>query len=100
MDLVSKVVVVAAVLGILWLVFQPRYVFLVRIQQGVPRLARGKLTGAFLYEVGLACAEFRVVRGWIGGVARGRRTALAFSRGFPAPCQQRLRNLWAVHGFS
>lgn len=98
MELIPKLVVIALVIGALWVALQPRYVFLVRLKDGVPRVSKGKVTPAFLQQLGQACAELGVSRGWVGGVQRGRRVALAFSRSIPPPCQQRLRNLWVVQG--
>jgi Protein of unknown function (DUF3634) len=97
-DLVTKLVVVALCAGALWWAIQPRYLFVVRVTGGVPRVARGKVTAAFLQQLGQACAEGGVSQGWVGGVQRGRRLALAFSRSIPPPCQQRLRNLWLLQG--
>jgi hypothetical protein len=97
-ELLAKLLVVALVLGALWWAIQPRYTFIVRIENGVPRAAKGQVTAAFLQQVSQACAELALSRGWIGGVQRGRRLALAFSRNIPPSCQQRLRNVWALHG--
>jgi hypothetical protein len=96
-DLVGKLVLVALAVGAVWWMLQPRYVFVVRIAGGVPRATSGKVTAAFLEEIGEACAEYKVSRGWIGGVPRGRQVTLTFSRGMPPSCRQRLRNLWAMH---
>jgi hypothetical protein len=96
MHLAAKLLVIALMAGALWWLVQPRYVFLVRVRHGVPRLTRGKLTGVFLQELGQACAESTVRRGWIAGVHRGWRVRLEFSRSIPAPCRQRLRNLWVL----
>jgi hypothetical protein len=98
MELIFKVVVVGLVIGALWWAFQPRYTFVVRIEKGVPRLTKGKVTATFLQEVGQACAEGGIVTGWVGGVRRGRQVTLACSRRIPVPSQQRLRNLWMLHG--
>lgn len=95
-DLVVNVVVLALVVGGLWLAIQPRYVFVVRIEGGTARVSKGKVTPAFLAEIGRACDEFGTARGWVGGVQRGKRVALAFSRNIPHPCRQRLRNLWIL----
>ena len=97
-DLAVKLIVVALVIGGIWWALQPRYVFVIRIKDGGARLARGKVTSTFLEQVGHACAESGVSRGWVGGVWRGKRLALAFSRNIPPGCQQRLRNLWALQG--
>jgi hypothetical protein len=98
MDLTLKLVVVALVIGALWWGFQPRYAFVVRIETGLLRVTRGKVTTAFLEALGRACSEVGVSDGWVGGVHRGQRVTLAFSRGIPVACQQRLRNLWILHG--
>jgi Protein of unknown function (DUF3634) len=97
-DILFKLLVLALVVAALWWAFQPRYAFVIRIEGGVPRVARGKVTAAFLQNVGQACAELGVSRGWVGGVLRGRQVMLAFSRNIPQPCQQRLRNIWGLSG--
>jgi hypothetical protein len=98
METVGSLAVVALLAGAVWWVIQPRYAFMIRIEDGVPRLETGKVTAAFLQEVGQVCPEQGVSEGWIGGVQRGQRTSLAFSRNIPLPCQQRLRNLWVLQG--
>jgi hypothetical protein len=97
MDLLIKCVVFAIVLAVGWSVLQPRYVFLVKIADGAPRLSKGKVTSAFLSELDDACARHGVVRGWVGGVHRGRLVALTFSRNLPNECRQQLRNTWMFH---
>jgi Protein of unknown function (DUF3634) len=98
LELVGKIVFVALVAGALWLALQPRYVFVVRIDNGRVRVARGKATAAFLQRVGEVCGQAGVTRGWVGGVRREKRIALLFSRNFPPAAQQQLRNYWAMHG--
>jgi hypothetical protein len=98
MDIAFKVALVAAVAVLTWWALQPRYAFVVSIAGGVPRVSRGKVTAGFLQEVERACAEAGVTDGWFGGVRRGRQTALTFSRSIPPHTQQRLRNLWGLHG--
>ena len=98
MELLAKLVLVVLAVGAVWWLVQPRYTFVVRIDGGVPRVTNGQVTAAFLQELGRACGEFAVCRGWVGGVRRGGRTALAFSRNLPQPCRQRVRNLWELHG--
>jgi hypothetical protein len=96
-ELFTKLIIVAGALAVAWMALQPRYVFLVRVEQGRPRLARGRVTPQFLHLVGETCASFDVARGWVGGSPRGKQIALHFSRGIPPQCRQRLRNLWAIH---
>jgi hypothetical protein len=95
-ELAGKLVLVALAVATVWWIIQPRYIFIVRIAQGVPRATKGKVTAAFLHQIDQACSEYKVSRGWVGGVPRGRQIALAFSRGMPPPCRQRIRNLWAM----
>jgi hypothetical protein len=97
LESVPNLIVFAIVAGALWWALQPRYAFVVHLDGGVPRVTKGRVTAAFLKEVGLACGEAGVARGWVGGVQRGRRLALRFSRSIPPQCRQRLRNVWALH---
>ena len=91
---------VAVVLAVLvWRAHQPPCAFLVRITGGIPRVARGRVTPEFLREIGAACRLHGVSRGAVRGLVRGHRIALAFSGGFPRPCQQQLRNVWAQSGW-
>jgi hypothetical protein len=94
--LFEKLVLFALVAGLLWLALQPRYVFVVRIETGGPRVTKGKVTAAFLDEIAQTCIELGVYSGWVAGVRRGRHIRLAFSRHIPPACRQRLRNLWAL----
>jgi hypothetical protein len=93
-----KALVIAIAAWVVWSILQSRYVFEIRIKGGQPRVRRGKVTPAFLVLVAEACQTDGVARGWIGGVQRGRRTALRFSCEFPPGLQQRLRNAWQAAG--
>jgi hypothetical protein len=97
MELYGQLIMVGLVLGVLWLAFQPRYVFVVRIRNRLPRVAKGKVTPAFLQGVAEACGACGVRRGWVGGVGHGQRITLRFARGTPASFRQRVRNLWSLH---
>jgi hypothetical protein len=89
-----QLLVLAAVAAAAWVAWWRRYTFMVQLQDGVPRVTQGRVTTAFLQELRLACDECGVTRGWVGGLRRGKRLDLVFSRSFPPYCQQRLRNLW------
>jgi hypothetical protein len=97
MDLLFSLCLLVLVGGAFLVALQPRYLFMLRIQNGAIRLASGKVTKAIFEEIGQAARESGVTRGWIGGVRRGRHVALVFSRGIPPAFQQRLRNLWILH---
>src|SRR3954449_4220027 len=83
--------------ALVWYLLQPRYRFVLRIQGDRVRVTRGKVTEAFLADVSDVCRDLGVRRGWIGGVKRGRRILLTFSRRVTPACRQRLRNLWSLH---
>jgi hypothetical protein len=93
-DLALKILVFAFAAWVVWSILQIRYVFEIRIRDGQPSIRRGKVQKAFLGSVALVCQEGGVSRGWIGGVTRGKRVMLRFSRHFPPGTQQRLRNEW------
>ena len=96
MALVLVIALVVLVLWALWSVSRPRDAFVVRIASGVPRVARGTVTKAFVAEVGEVCRRHGVRNGAVRGVVKDRRITLAFSAGISAPCRQQLRNLWSI----
>jgi hypothetical protein len=98
MGIVANLAAIAVLGALIWLVLRPRYLFVIRIEGGVPRVARGQGTRAFLGQVAQACAEAGVAHGWVGAAPQGRRVRLVFSRTIPASCQQRLRNSWSLLG--
>ena len=65
-----------------------------KIDQGEPRVTRGKVHAEFLDNIRAICREYSLTAGWIGGVEQGKSIALRFSRSIPPGCQQRLRNIW------
>jgi hypothetical protein len=73
-------------------------VFEIRVRDGRPRVAHGRVTPAFLLEVQGVCDDLGVADGVIYGQRRDRAIHLVFA-GLPAACQQRLRNLWGIHGW-
>ena len=84
----------------LYSVCRPKPIFIVRIIEGVPRIARGQVTRGFLQDIADACARHQIRNGEIHGVAAGRRINLMFSREIPKSCQQQVRNLWGLTGWS
>jgi hypothetical protein len=100
MDLVFRIAVLCGVILLVWLMVQPRYAFVVRIVASNPCLAKGKVTGNFLQEIREVCTRFGVVHGVVRGIVRGRHISLHFSRSIPPPCQQQMRNMWALSGWS
>lgn len=70
--------------------------FVIQIEDGRPRLARGKVARGFLRDIGDACSRHDVREGKIVGIARGRQIQLRFSGPIPPGCQQQLRNVWTM----
>jgi hypothetical protein len=99
-DLFLKLGLMALAAWGLWSVCRPRSAFVVRIKGGVPRVAEGKVTQAFVYQIREACSRHQVGHGVVRGVIKGGRIALSFSRGIPPTCRQQLRNLWTLTGWS
>jgi hypothetical protein len=96
LEFLPIVLIAAAVALAAWLASQGRYEFLVKIENGLPRTARGKVAAVFLQTIGEACQRNGVRRGWIGGVRTGKRIALVFSSAIPKSCQQQIRNEWVM----
>jgi hypothetical protein len=98
LEIAVQLVIAAAVLAVVFSLLQsalaPRFHFLVQISAGELRVTKGKVSAEFLDNVREVCRDFGVTSGWIGGVKRGKAIALKFSRHFPPPSQQRLRNIW------
>jgi len=90
----------AAVLSALWAALRPRPAFVVRVEQGVPRVTKGTVTRAFRQQIAETCGRHGVRKGVIRGVANQGRITLAFSTGIPTACRQQLRNIWALSGWS
>jgi hypothetical protein len=94
MGLLEPIIVLAIVGGVAWLLFSERFEFRVRISRGSLKLANGKVAHDSLAQLKEICAEWQIRRGWIGGVRRGGRLRLAFSRSVPQGCRQQIRNMW------
>jgi hypothetical protein len=94
MDLLELVVLIVVVAVVARLLFAVRFEFRVRIARGSFRLINGKVTRDGLSELKSICDEWKIKHGWIGGVRRGGRIKLSFSRSVPPGCRQQIRNMW------
>jgi len=94
------VLVIVAAAAVWWAVAKPQALFVVRVRNGTATTVHGKVTEAFLTTIAEVFDEFGLESGEIRGLARGRRIALWFSSGIPAGACQRLRNWWAISGWS
>jgi hypothetical protein len=99
-ELVPLLLAGVVILSLVLFVARPPAVFVVAVRGGTTRAGRGKVTDAFLAAVTEVCREFGVSAGEVRGVARGERISLRFSAGFPPAARQRLRNWWAMSGWS
>jgi hypothetical protein len=84
----------------IWTAYRGQPIFEIRVKNGVPRITRGTATASFLGDVGDACRRHQVRSGVIRGESKGRQIALSFSSNIPPFCQQQLRNVWNVSGWS
>jgi Protein of unknown function (DUF3634) len=98
--LLLTVALTALILWALFSVARPRPAFVVRLESGVPRVARGTVTPAFVAEVAEVCRRHGVQNGTVIGIVNDRRIALAFSGDITPNCRQQLRNLWSISGWS
>jgi hypothetical protein len=94
MDPLELVILIVVVGGAAWFLFAVRFDFRVRISRGSLRLINGKVPRDGLSELKAICDEWQIKHGWIGGVRRGRRIKLCFSRSVPPGCRQQIRNMW------
>ena len=93
-------VIVGAVVWGLWRAGQPAPYFAVRITRGEARSATGTVTAPFLQRVQEVASEHRIATGTVWAVVRqGGRISLKFSRHFPPPACQQLRNWWSASGW-
>lgn len=100
MDSWPAVVFVFVVAVAVWVVLRkPPVVFVVRIRDGVPQAAKGKVTTAFLAAMAEVCRDFAVSSGEVRGVRRRGRISLWFSSSIPPAAGQRLRNWWSTSGW-
>jgi hypothetical protein len=96
MRLLILIAVTGFVGWVIWSISRQRFTFEVRVTDGIPQVVRGNVSPGFLQDINEVCARHGVRDGLVRGVARGQRTALCFSSEMPAPCQQQLRNIWAL----
>ena len=99
-ELVWVALLLAGALVVAWIVAQPHAEFIVSVRNGVATARKGKVTDGFLAAVAEVCAEFGVTTCEIRGVARGKLISLRFPSAIPEPARQRLRNWWAMSGWS
>ena len=96
--LLGKLVIIALVTGVVWLILQGRSRFVITVHQGQARLKSGRATAAFLRAIEDVLRDQGIQTGSVRGVAWTGQTVLRFSRTIPEPCRQRIRNLFRLHG--
>jgi len=99
-ELVWLTLLLGGALIVAWVVAQPQAEFIVSVRAGAATARKGKVTESFLAAVTEVCVEFGVTACEIRGVARGKRISLRFTGAFPEAARQRLRNWWAMSGWT
>jgi Protein of unknown function (DUF3634) len=99
-ELVWVALLLGGALVVAWIVAQPQAEFVVAVRNGVATARKGKVTDGFLSAVTEVCEEFGVTTCEIRGVARGKLISLRFPSAYPEAARQRLRNWWAMSGWS
>lgn len=95
-DWLFQLLVIGFVIWLTWHFLQTHYTFVIQINDGWPTVNKGEVPDVFLNQVAEVCQDVGVLQGWIGGVQKGRRISLRFSKQFPPGPKQRLRNAWAM----
>ena len=93
MEHVPQLVLVAVIVGVIWILSRPRVVFVLRIRDGIPVVVRGRVRDALLRAVEDICRENGITSGTVTALPCGRRARLKCSAEIPAACQQQLRNV-------
>jgi hypothetical protein len=97
MEVLLKILIVAGIIFVVWLILQPRYLFAIQIKNGKARRLKGRVPGGFMEDVEHISQENALTSGSIRGIARGKRIGLSFSRQIPRDVCQKLRNAWNLH---
>jgi hypothetical protein len=90
----GEFLILALVAGTTWAVLSPKPVFKIRVAQGSLRVTTGKVTADLQEQAAEIFDQWKIRRGWIAGLRRGRSLKLTFSHSVPPGCRQQLRNLW------
>ncbi len=96
-DYLPTVMVLSGGLLVVWLLLRPNAAFIVRIQNGTPRVRKGHVAAVLLAELAAFCAEHQLQSGTVYGIRLRGRVALAFSRNVAPADRQRIRNLWEIY---
>ena len=92
-----QLVCLAVLVLVAWLLLKPDQAFVIRIENGIARTARGRVPAAFLWELNTTCEREHIREGVIRGVRFRYGILLRFSRNIPRDRRQGIRNLWAMH---
>lgn len=99
MNGLTRVALLIGIGWLLWLAFQPRVAFVIRILKGEGHLDRGIAPPGLLNEINEVCQREGIDSGTVRGHIGSGGIALVFSSGFPDGAKQQLRNWWvSIHG--
>lgn len=91
--LIPLVILIVGSVLVYVLVFRPPVVFQIEYRNGIPRVARGRLTEATRAAIHEICRQNEIRSGTITALPNGKRIRMTFSRDIPPGCQQQIRNL-------
>ncbi len=74
--------------------FKPPPAFQIRFYEGRPQVITGKVTQQFLKDLTRVVVAAGLRQGTLTGLQQTGRIVLKFSREFPEPVQQQIRNMW------
>jgi hypothetical protein len=99
MNGLTRVALLIGIAWLLWLAFQPRVAFVIRVLKGESHLDRGIAPPGLLNEINEVCQRERIDSGTIRGHIGSGGISLVFSSKFPEGARQQLRNWWvSIHG--
>ncbi len=96
-DMILKIAGCTVAFSIIYAIFWPRTVFLIKIGNREARLSRGKVSPKLIGDLSDIVAGGEPFQGKIRGVRQVGKFSIRFSRGFPDHLRQRFRNLWSIH---
>jgi hypothetical protein len=97
MDVVIMVLFLALLGLILFLLFRPKPVFVLKIENGKVRVIKGKVPRGFIEDCERLISENDLRRGTIKAVKMSGRVSLRFSYSIPKRHHQQFRNAYGFH---
>ena len=97
MEAVVRFVIGVIVIVVFVIILMPKPAFVIVIENGRPKVERGKVSKAFVEDCRKLCAEAGIGNGIIKGKRKSGRITLWFSRHIPKVNHQQFRNAWNIY---